>query len=159
MEGQVFSTRNESCFYRDKQGIKGHASFPCTPNPRRTDPSAPLRTLSVDEAEHFRHNHLASVASLRRCSPSLRNAVRLPSGIGVHLHRNTHAFRITVDIETSTPPISSLMVIHLSAPDSAILDDSSATRRLLSKNGHLGSLGPDHAAEKSGTRIRDCARG
>ena len=30
-------------------------------------------------------------ASLRSdcCSPSLRNAVRLPSGIDVHLHRNT----------------------------------------------------------------------
>ena len=45
------------------------------------------------------------------------------------------AFRITVGIETSTPPITSVIVIHLSAPDSAILDDSSATRRLLSKNG------------------------
>ncbi len=31
-------------------------------------------------------------ASLRSdcCSPSFRNAVRLPSGIDVHLHRNTH---------------------------------------------------------------------
>jgi hypothetical protein len=40
-----------------------------------------LRTFSVDDAEHFLHNHHASVASLR-------NAVRLPSGIDVHLHRN-----------------------------------------------------------------------
>ena len=32
-------------------------------------------------------------ASLRFdcCSPALRNAVRLPSGIDVHLHRNTQA--------------------------------------------------------------------
>src|SRR4029077_7999557 len=52
------------------------------------------------------------------------------------------AFRITVDIETSTPPISSVIVIHLSAPDSAILDDSSARRRLLSKNGHPGKSWP-----------------
>jgi hypothetical protein len=36
---------NESCFYRDKQGIKGLAApFPCTPNPRR-NPSASLRGL------------------------------------------------------------------------------------------------------------------
>jgi len=34
-------------------------------------------------------------ASLRSdcCSPSLRNAVRLPSGIDVHVHRNTHGAR------------------------------------------------------------------
>jgi hypothetical protein len=44
-----------------------------------------------------------------------------------------------VDIETSTPAISSVIVIHLSTPDSAILDDSSAARRLLSKNGVVGS--------------------
>src|ERR1019366_5219847 len=37
-------------------------------------------------------------ASLRYdcCSPSLRNAVRLPSGIDVHLHRNTHMPRNSV---------------------------------------------------------------
>ncbi|MGB8064769.1 MAG: DUF3800 domain-containing protein, partial [Candidatus Sulfotelmatobacter sp.] len=39
-------------------------------------------------------------ASLRSdcCSPSLRNAVRLPSGISVHLHRNTHQERKWVDM-------------------------------------------------------------
>ena len=74
-------------FYREKQGIKGLAApFPCTPNPRRPSSSASLRTLSVDEAEHFLHNHHASVASLRllftfapeRRSASLRNR-RSPS--------------------------------------------------------------------------------
>jgi hypothetical protein len=49
------------------------------------------------------------------------------------------AFRIIVDIETSTPPISSVILIHLSARPSAILDDSLATRRLLSKKRVVGS--------------------
>ena len=73
-------------FYKDKQGIKGLLPLsPATPNPRRSS-SASLRTISVDEAEHFRHNQNASVASLRllftfaleRCSGSLRNR-RSPS--------------------------------------------------------------------------------
>ena len=51
---------------------------------------AALRIVSLDEAEHFLQNRNASVAMLRWCSGSSRNAVRLPSGIDVHLHRNTH---------------------------------------------------------------------
>jgi hypothetical protein len=42
----------------------------------------------LDEAEHFLHNRVASVARLRWCSGSSRNAVRLPSGTSVQLHRN-----------------------------------------------------------------------
>ena len=42
--------------------------------------SASLRTVSLDEAEHFLHNQKASVATLRWCSASARNAVRLPFG-------------------------------------------------------------------------------
>src|SRR4029077_1215169 len=64
---------------------------------------------------------------------------KLPRALSGSLYALSSAFWITVDIETRTPPISSVIVIHLSAPDSAILDDSSATRRLLSKNGRLGS--------------------
>ena len=47
-----------SCFYRDKQGIKGLAApFPRTPNPRRSS-STSLRTTTdtntlLDEAEHY----------------------------------------------------------------------------------------------------------
>src|SRR5437899_10759926 len=77
--------RNESFFYIEKQGIKVLA--PLSPAPQipaqrllRFAPDA-LGTLSIDEAEHFRHNHHASVASLRllftfapeRRSASLRN--------------------------------------------------------------------------------------
>ena len=66
--------------------VHSTAPFPCTPNPRSTQAFAPLRAFSVDDAEHFLHNHHASVASLRllftfvperrsachrnRCSPS-----------------------------------------------------------------------------------------
>src|ERR1035438_6166574 len=68
-------------FYRGSRGKGAAAPFPCTPNPRSTQAFAPLRTFSVDDAEHFLHNHHASVASLRllltfapeRRSASLRN--------------------------------------------------------------------------------------
>jgi hypothetical protein len=36
--------------------------------------------VSVDEVEHFAENQKASVATLRRCSASARNTVRLPFG-------------------------------------------------------------------------------
>jgi hypothetical protein len=69
-------------FYREEAGAKGLPPLSrCTPNPRSTQAFAPLRTFSVDDAEHFLHNHHASVASLRllftfapeRRSASLRN--------------------------------------------------------------------------------------
>src|SRR5580700_8522790 len=37
------------------------------------------------------HNRVASVATLRWCSGSSRNAVRLPFGMSVQLRRNPHA--------------------------------------------------------------------
>jgi hypothetical protein len=39
--------------------------------------------------EHFPHNRDASVATLQWCSGSSLNAVRIPSGIGVQLRRNS----------------------------------------------------------------------
>ena len=61
-------------FYIEEAGDKGAAPapFPCTPNPCRSS-SASLRTISVDEAEHFRHNHHAQ----RRFGPT---AVQLRPG-------------------------------------------------------------------------------
>ncbi len=50
---------------REGRGKGAAAPFPCTPNPRSTQAFTPLRTFSVDDAEHFLHNHHASVASLR----------------------------------------------------------------------------------------------
>src|SRR5260370_17367467 len=66
---------------RESRGKGAAAPFPGTPNPRPAQAFAPLRTFSVDDAEHFLHNHHASVASLRllftfapeRRSASLRN--------------------------------------------------------------------------------------
>src|SRR6516225_413652 len=37
--------------------------------------------VCLDEVEQFAENQKASVASLRWCSPSARNGVRLPSGM------------------------------------------------------------------------------
>jgi hypothetical protein len=46
-------------------------------------------------------------ASLRSdcCSPSLRNGVRFPSGISVHLHRNTHR-------RPSAPQVFGTKIVH-----------------------------------------------
>ena len=41
----------------------------------------------------FPHNREASVATLRWCSGSSRNAVRFPFGLSVQLHRNPQVFR------------------------------------------------------------------
>ena len=47
----------------------------------RPPASATLRIVSLDEPEHFSDNQKASVATLRPCSASARNTVRLPFGI------------------------------------------------------------------------------
>src|ERR1035437_771565 len=73
---------------RGSRGKGAAAPFPCTPNPRLNQAFAP-RTFSVDDAEHFLHNHHASVASLRllftfapeRRSGSLRNRCFTFTGI------------------------------------------------------------------------------
>src|SRR5215510_3975665 len=70
---------------------QGTAVLARHPHPRLWPPtSASLWTqsISVDEAEHLPHNQLASVATLRGCSGSSRNAVRHPSRTGVQLRRN-----------------------------------------------------------------------
>jgi hypothetical protein len=48
----------------------------------------PRWTSFLDEAEHFRHNRDASVATLRWCLGSSRNAVRNHPGFSVRLRRN-----------------------------------------------------------------------
>src|SRR5712691_8003810 len=64
----------------------------------RSDSLPPLRfgQFFLDEAEHFLQNRMASVATLRWCSGSSRNVVRLPFGNSVRLRRNRHcAARVT----------------------------------------------------------------
>jgi hypothetical protein len=51
----------EFCFLERGSRGKGDAPFPGSPNPRSTQAFAPLRRLSVDDAEHFLHDHHASV--------------------------------------------------------------------------------------------------
>jgi hypothetical protein len=70
---------------------RGQGLPPLSPHPfLRERILPPLRSgqVSLDEAEHFLHNRDASVATLRWCSGSSRNAVRLPFGMSVQLHRN-----------------------------------------------------------------------
>ena len=81
-------------FYSEEQEQGAAAPFPCTPNPRSTRAFAPLRTFSIDDAEHFLHNHHASVASLRLLFTFVPERRSAPTGIGVHLQRNTHLPRI-----------------------------------------------------------------
>ena len=46
--------------------------------------------FSLTKPNTFPHNREASVATLRWCSGSSRNTVRLPFGMSVQLHRNPH---------------------------------------------------------------------
>src|SRR5208337_1468253 len=92
--GQIISETHSSLQQRGGRGKGAAAPFPCTPNPRPTS-SASLRTTPPGPSRLTKPNTSCTIitpASLRSdcCSPSLRNAVRLPSGIDVHLHRNTH---------------------------------------------------------------------
>ena len=85
------TTRNpESCFYVEMPGQSGCRPFPLhPPHPRPTQP--PLRCGNLrlepsvwnpllDDSDHFRDNHLASVAALRFLIGFRRNTDRLPSG-------------------------------------------------------------------------------
>ena len=73
-----------------KQGQRGCCPFPL-------HPKSPLESFLRFAPDHRcltipnTYSTITMPASLRSdcCSPSLRNAVRLPSGISVHLHRNT----------------------------------------------------------------------
>jgi hypothetical protein len=75
---------------------RGQGLPPLSPHPllrNQLRPSLRFGQVSLDEAEHFLHNRCTSVATLRWCSGSSRNAVRLPFGISVRLRRNPHSKR------------------------------------------------------------------
>src|SRR5713226_7730025 len=80
-------------FYMKEQGQRGCRPFPLHPKSPPTRP--PLRCGRSRLTIPNTYSTITMPASLRSdcCSPSLRNAVRLPSGIDVHLHRNTHVAR------------------------------------------------------------------
>src|SRR5271157_2398790 len=91
VQDRIISETHSSLLQRGGRGKGAAAPFPCTPKSPpdllRFASDHPSRTISLDEAEHFLHNHHASVASLRllfaftperrsaclrnRCSPSL----------------------------------------------------------------------------------------
>src|SRR5260370_13283762 len=73
-----------------KQGQRGCCPFPLHPKPPPNLP--PLRSGQSCLTIPNTSSTITMPASLRSdcCSPSFRNPVRLPSGIDVHLHRNTH---------------------------------------------------------------------
>src|SRR5215467_13126712 len=79
-------------FYIRKQGQRGCCPFPLHPKSPPNLTFASLRTIRSCLTIPNTYSTITMPASLRSdcCSPSLRNAVRLPSGIDVHLHRNTH---------------------------------------------------------------------
>src|SRR5271169_1565821 len=90
---------------RGSRGKGAAAPFPCTPIPADPPPlcSGQFR-LTIPNT----YSTITKPASLRSdcCSPSLRNAVRLPSGIDVHLHRNTHPDgRLSVNARSSWRPL------------------------------------------------------
>jgi hypothetical protein len=58
----------------------GRPRFPGSFLRSRPPTSASLRMASLDEVEHFSENQKASVATLRWCSASARNNIRLPFG-------------------------------------------------------------------------------
>ena len=81
-------------FYKEEAGAKGLP--PLSPAPPIPADPPPLRSGQFRLTIPNTYSTITVPASLRSdcCSPSLRNAVRLPSGIDVHLHRNTQFRRL-----------------------------------------------------------------
>jgi integrase len=76
-------------FYSEEAGAKGLP--PLSPAPQiPAQPKPSLRSGRFQLTMPNTSCTIITLASLRSdcCSPSFRNAVRLPSGIDVHLHRN-----------------------------------------------------------------------
>ena len=65
-------------------GDKGCRPFPAS----SILPSLRFGQVPLDDVEHFLQNRPASVATLRWCSGSSRNAVRIDPGFSVRLRRN-----------------------------------------------------------------------
>jgi hypothetical protein len=76
-------------FYNKEAGAKGLP--PLSPAPPIPAEPPPLRFGQYRLTIPNTYSTITMSALLRSdcCSPSLRNVVRLPTGMGVHLHRNT----------------------------------------------------------------------
>jgi hypothetical protein len=87
-------------------------SFPRAPMLARGGfPSLRSGQVSLDEAKHFLHNRDASVAALRWCAGSSRNAVRNHPGFSVRLRRNLELRVVCLASQWKNPKAS-----HLRAP-------------------------------------------
>jgi len=86
-EGSLSERYSRSGFLCAEAG-QGLPPFPAPLSPLGASFLRCATIVFLDEAEHFLHNRYASVATLRWCSGSSRNAVRLPFGMSVRLRRN-----------------------------------------------------------------------
>src|ERR1035437_7597967 len=99
-------------FYSEGAGERGCRPFPLHSQSPPNLP--PLRSGQFRLTIPNTYSTITMSASLRSdcCSPSLRNAVRLPSEIDVHLHRNTqmpgfHSNQSGLHVEVSCVPVHS----------------------------------------------------
>src|SRR5205823_1375986 len=93
-----------------KQGQRGCCPFPLHPKSPPTRP--PLRCGLSRLTISNTYSTITMPASLRSdcCSPSLRNAVRLPSGNDVHLHRNIHAYEENLSLRGKCEHVETVLV-------------------------------------------------
>src|SRR5713101_6282415 len=95
-----------------KQGQRGCCPFPLHPKSPPNLP--PLRCGQSRLTIPNTSSTITMPASLRSdcCSPSLRNAVRLPSGIDVRLHRNTQSEQELVFHTRNGTPFGDTNLLH-----------------------------------------------
>ena len=86
MSGALFALQRHCELRRGKACRLSPHPFAASGSPLRFAPDR----FPLTKANTFPHNRVASVATLRWCSGSSRNAVRLPFGKSVQLRRNPH---------------------------------------------------------------------
>jgi hypothetical protein len=106
-------------FYKEEIGERGCRPFPLHPQSPPNLP--PLHSGQFRLTIPNTYSTITMSASLRSdcCSPSLRNAVRLQTGIDVHLHRNTQYFfprPISSSSHTNLPHILWYKICRLRNP-------------------------------------------
>ena len=133
-------------FYKEEAGAKG--LLPLSPAPPIPAGPPPLRFGPSPLTIPNTCSTINVSASLRSdcCSPSLRNAVRLPSGIDVHLHRNTHhAVRRTAHVHERLRSAGKLAPELFDAAEKFRMDFERSgarfTHSLLEKTRNLGCSG------------------
>ena len=118
MPYNVFSANgnNPLNFVSQPKGALHSTMPPLSPAPPPNLP--PLRSGQFRLTIPNTYSKITMSASLRSdcCSPSLRNAVRLPSGIDVHLHRNTHQ-RVVLQVSNADKFVAERLSCVLRLPN------------------------------------------